>query len=140
MHAGITAITELAVESGLTNRLPPDNAKQSFLLALSPLPKRRQFGFPRARKRESQHCVSGSENGIMGRLFSGQVKRGQDSKKTDGSGCASLKGKPLHASISLGLILSHPAHQNACGALEVCSKRHFRIDMCTGNCDNTVER
>jgi len=42
MHAGITAITELAVESGLTNRLPPDNAKQSFFLALSPLPKRRQ--------------------------------------------------------------------------------------------------
>jgi hypothetical protein len=59
MHAGITAITELAVESGLTNRLPPDNAKQSFFLALSPLPKRRQFGFPRARKRESQHDVSG---------------------------------------------------------------------------------
>jgi hypothetical protein len=26
MHAGITAITELAVKSGLTNRLPPDNA------------------------------------------------------------------------------------------------------------------
>jgi len=24
MHAGITAITELAVKSGLTNRLPPD--------------------------------------------------------------------------------------------------------------------
>jgi len=58
MHAGITAITELAVETGLTNRLPPDNAKQSFFLALSPLPKRRQFGFPRARKRESQHHVS----------------------------------------------------------------------------------
>jgi hypothetical protein len=61
MHAGITAITELAVESGLTNRLPPDNAKQSFFLALSPLPKRRQFGFPRARKRESQHHVNGCD-------------------------------------------------------------------------------
>jgi hypothetical protein len=59
MHARITAITELAVESGLTNRLPPDNAKQSFFLALSPLPKRRQFGFPRARKRESLHHVIG---------------------------------------------------------------------------------
>ena len=59
MHAGITAITELAVKSGLTNRLPPDNAKQSFFLALCPLPKRRQFGFPRARKRESQRDVSG---------------------------------------------------------------------------------
>jgi hypothetical protein len=32
MHAGITAITELAVKSGLTNRFPPDNAKQSFSL------------------------------------------------------------------------------------------------------------
>jgi hypothetical protein len=61
MHAGITAIIELAVESGLTNRLPPDNAKQSFFPALSPLPKRRQFGFPRARKRESQHHVTGCE-------------------------------------------------------------------------------
>src|SRR5437899_2901839 len=59
MHAGITAITELAVKSGLTNRLPPDNAKQSFFLALSPLPKRRQFGFPRARKCESRHHVNG---------------------------------------------------------------------------------
>jgi hypothetical protein len=59
MHAGITAITELAVESSLTNRLPPDNAKQSFFLALSPLPKRRQFGSPRARKRGSQHHVIG---------------------------------------------------------------------------------
>jgi hypothetical protein len=61
MHAGITAITELAVKSGLTNRLPPDNAKQSFFLALSPLTKRRQFGFPRARKRESVHHVIGCE-------------------------------------------------------------------------------
>ena len=61
MRAGITAITELAVKSGLTNRLPPDNAKQSFFLALSPLPKRRQFGFPQARKRESQRHVSGCE-------------------------------------------------------------------------------
>jgi hypothetical protein len=44
MHAGITAITELAVKA-----------------ALSPLPKRRQFGFPRARKRESRQRVSGCE-------------------------------------------------------------------------------
>jgi hypothetical protein len=46
MHAGITAITELAVESGLTNRLPPGQRETIFFLALSPLPKRRQFGFP----------------------------------------------------------------------------------------------
>jgi len=46
MHAGITAITELAVESGLTNRLPPGQRETIFFLAPSPLPKRRQFGFP----------------------------------------------------------------------------------------------
>jgi hypothetical protein len=61
MHAGITAITELAVKSRLTNRLPAEKAKQSFFRALSPLPKRRQFGFPRARKRESRRRVSGCE-------------------------------------------------------------------------------
>ena len=55
MRAGITAITELAVKSGLTSRLPADNAKQSFFLALSPLPKRRQFGFPQARN--ANHSV-----------------------------------------------------------------------------------
>jgi hypothetical protein len=62
MHAGITAITELAVKSGLTNRLPPAKAKQSFFLALSPLPKRRQSGFSRARKRESQRHVNGCDH------------------------------------------------------------------------------
>jgi hypothetical protein len=38
MHAGITAITELAVKSRLTNRLPPEKAKQSFFRALSRFP------------------------------------------------------------------------------------------------------
>jgi hypothetical protein len=37
VHAGVTAITELAVKSGLRNRFPPNNPKQS-ILALSRFP------------------------------------------------------------------------------------------------------